>query len=86
MKRPDCGRGSLPKSSGDRALRRHRGCKGASAAAAQHIRSGQNRSCEPEDPAEDLAGREVRVVKAQRGDTLGRVLLAQGRKPGRRAP
>ena len=33
---------------------------------------------EAEDPTDDLAGREVRVVKAQRGDSLGRVLLRQG--------
>ena len=32
----------------------------------------------PDDPTDDLAGREVRVVKAQRGDSLGRVLLRQG--------
>jgi murein DD-endopeptidase MepM/ murein hydrolase activator NlpD len=33
---------------------------------------------ESEDPGDDLAGREVRVVKAQRGDTLARVLLRLG--------
>ena len=33
---------------------------------------------EAEDPADDLAGREVRVVKAQRGDTLARILLRIG--------
>jgi len=31
-----------------------------------------------EDPADDLAGREVRVIKAQRGDTLARTLLRLG--------
>ena len=31
-----------------------------------------------EDPADDLAGREVRVIKAQRGDTLARILLRLG--------
>ena len=33
---------------------------------------------ESEDPADDLAGREVRVIKAQRGDTLARVLMRVG--------
>jgi murein DD-endopeptidase MepM/ murein hydrolase activator NlpD len=33
---------------------------------------------EAEDPTDELAGREVRVVKAQRGDTLGRLLLRLG--------
>jgi murein DD-endopeptidase MepM/ murein hydrolase activator NlpD len=33
---------------------------------------------EAEDPTDDLAGREVRVVKAQRGDTLARVLQRLG--------
>ena len=33
---------------------------------------------EAEDPADDLAGREVRVVKALRGDTLARILLRLG--------
>jgi murein DD-endopeptidase MepM/ murein hydrolase activator NlpD len=33
---------------------------------------------EAEDPTDDLAGREVRVVKAQRGDTLARLLLRLG--------
>jgi murein DD-endopeptidase MepM/ murein hydrolase activator NlpD len=33
---------------------------------------------EAEDPTDDLAGREVRVVKAQRGDTLARILLRLG--------
>jgi murein DD-endopeptidase MepM/ murein hydrolase activator NlpD len=33
---------------------------------------------ETEDPADDLAGREVRVIKAQRGDTLARILLRLG--------
>jgi murein DD-endopeptidase MepM/ murein hydrolase activator NlpD len=33
---------------------------------------------ELEDPAEDLAGREVRVIKAQRGDTLARILQRLG--------
>lgn len=36
---------------------------------------------ESEDPADDLAGREVRVIKAQRGDTLARVLLRVGAEP-----
>ena len=33
---------------------------------------------EAEDPTDDLAGREVRVVKAQRGDTLARLLQRLG--------
>jgi murein DD-endopeptidase MepM/ murein hydrolase activator NlpD len=33
---------------------------------------------ESEDPTDDLAGREVRVVKAVRGDTLARILLRLG--------
>jgi murein DD-endopeptidase MepM/ murein hydrolase activator NlpD len=33
---------------------------------------------EAEDPADDLAGREVRMIKAQRGDTLARVLQRLG--------
>src|SRR5262252_4483720 len=33
---------------------------------------------EAEDPADDLAGREVRVIKAQRGDTLVRILQRLG--------
>ena len=33
---------------------------------------------EAEDPADDLDGREVRVVKALRGDTLARILLRLG--------
>ena len=33
---------------------------------------------EAEDPADDLAGREVRVIRAQRGDTLVRILQRLG--------
>ncbi|HJU29911.1 MAG TPA: M23 family metallopeptidase [Hyphomicrobiaceae bacterium] len=36
---------------------------------------------EADDPTDDLAGREVRVVKAQRGDTLARLLLRLGAEP-----
>jgi murein DD-endopeptidase MepM/ murein hydrolase activator NlpD len=36
---------------------------------------------ETEDTGEDLEGREVRVVRAQRGDTLSRVVLRAGAEP-----
>ena len=35
---------------------------------------------ETEDTGEDLEGREVRVVRAQKGDTLSRILAAPGRR------
>jgi murein DD-endopeptidase MepM/ murein hydrolase activator NlpD len=36
---------------------------------------------EAEDPADDLAGREVRVIKALRGDTIARLLQRLGAEP-----
>ena len=45
---------------------------------AQHVGAAPNPCSKAEDAIDDLEGREVRVVKAQRGDTLARILLRLG--------
>ncbi len=58
-----------------------RSAKGAPELAAPNTSVFSKSVYETDDAAEDIEGREVKVIKAQRGDTLARVLARLGAEP-----
>ena len=58
-----------------------RSAKGAPELAAPNTSVFSKSVYEPDDAVDDIEGREVKVIKAQRGDTLARVLARLGAEP-----